>query len=130
MTKRNTNKNENPSETGAGQHSSTNFVSPPPGDTNHDHPSEAGTRGTVPGEGIVHSGADANPDELSPSGHLDAAPGGGPCDAPLSAPGAKRPEALNPPDDSDIPRAVSDELPGIADPNFPADKDRPKDRDM
>jgi len=128
MTHQNANKNENPSETGAGRHSSTNFVAPPPAETNHDRPSTAGTRGTVPGEGIVQSGADANPDELSAAGR--SGPGAGPCDAPQTAPGAKRPQALNPPDDSDIPRAVSDELPGIADPNFPADKNRPKDRDM
>jgi hypothetical protein len=128
MNKRNTNKN--PSETGAGRHSSTNFVSPPPVATNYAHPGKAGTRGTVPGEGIVHSGADANPDELSAAGPLNAAPGAGPCDAPQSAPGATRPEALNPPDDSDVPRPLSEELPGIADPNFPEDKNRPKDRDM
>jgi hypothetical protein len=130
MANKGTNKNENPSNTGAARHSSTNFVAPPAGETNHDHPSQSGTRGTVPGEGIVHSGADANPDELSPAGRVAGAPGAGPCDAPQTAPGAKRPEALNPPDDSDIPRPLSEELPGIADPNFPTDRNRPKDRDM
>lgn len=118
------------SKTHPARHSSTKFVAPPPDETNYTHPTKPGTRGTVPGEGIVHSGADANPDELSPSGHLNAAPGGGPSDAPLSAPGAMRPEALNPPDDSEMPRPLSEELPGIADPNFPEDKDRPEDRDM
>lgn len=102
---------------------------PPAEETNRDHPTSFGVHGTVPGAGVVGGGADVYPDETR-SGKRSG-PGSGPCDAPMIGPDADK-DLLNPPGGPAFPEpgGVSDELPGIADPNFPADKDRPENKDM
>jgi hypothetical protein len=102
---------------------------PPAEETNRDHPVSPGVHGTVPGAGVVGGAADVYPDETK--GGKRKGPGSGPCDAPMIAPDSTR-GLINPPADTAFPEpgGISNELPGIADPNFPADKDRPENKDM
>jgi hypothetical protein len=65
---------------------------PDPAQTNRDHPTAPGTRGAVPGAGVVSGDADAGPVEnRADRGANQPYPGHDAPDARLSAPGAERP---------------------------------------
>jgi hypothetical protein len=98
---------------------------PPATETNYEHPSAPGARAVVPGAGVVGKEEDAFPKESEPDPKAGVHRG-------RAAPGASKagekyivhepPETLNPPlpGDGEPERPLSEDVPGINDPNYSA----------
>lgn len=101
----------------------------PPEATNHDHPTAAGIRATVPGAGIVGNDADAGPVEANPDiSHSRDFPGhgSGPLNAPNAVPESGRDlgAPLNVPSDTVGPEPGPSGIPETSDPNYTAASER------